>query len=196
MKKLISMLLVLLMVGLLAISCNVSDKENEDSSSQSSGLNTVTDGTKSQTQETNETTDEATTEESTAETTIDYTDKTIPFHGYDSLDLEQELASDIKKAYARYMAKKSVNLVLTDIYVCLYYDIDGTHIVNFEYFYEQIVRVSTVAGYKISYPNGRIYYVFHENEVYTIEEAYEKGYITKEVIYNFAKKVANKIEEV
>ena len=58
------------------------------------------------------------------------------------------------------------------------------------------MRVSTVAGYKISYPNGRIYYVFHENEVYTIEEAYEKGYITKEVIYNFAKKVANKIEEV
>lgn len=193
MRKLISLLLILLMVSLLAISCNVSDKEKEDGSSQSCGLNNVVDDKQSQTQETN---DEATSEEPTAETTIDYTDKTLPFHRYDSLDLEQELASDIKKAYARYMAKKSANLVLTDIYVYLYYNIDGTHIVNFEYAYEQIVRVSTVAGYKISYPNGRMYYVYHDNEVYTIEEAYEKGYITKEIIYNFAKKVANKIEEV
>ena len=193
MRKLISLLLILLMVSLLAISCNVSDKEKEDGSSQSCGLNNVVDDKQSQTQETN---DEATSEEPTAETTIDYTDKTLPFHRYDSLDLEQELASDIKKAYARYMTKKSANLVLTDIYVYLYYNIDGTHIVNFEYAYEQIVRVSTVAGYKISYPNGRMYYVYHDNEVYTIEEAYEKGYITKEIIYNFAKKVANKIEEV
>ena len=52
-----------------------------------------------------------------------------------------------------------------------------------------------VAGYIITFRDGKTLYVHKDSHFYTVQEAYEAGYITKEDIEDFGPKVCVKFKE-
>jgi len=123
-------------------------------------------------------------------------DEMIPKHLSDDSDIEESVASEIKKAYCEFDNCKGWEYA---VYVIRYEgEIEGCHIAMIsgnERAYEPALRAEKVAGYTIRFGDSRRIYVYKDGNFYTIAEAYEQGVLSKAGVYEFGKRVSPDFEK-
>ena len=115
----------------------------------------------------------------------------VAVHKYDCDNIEQQLASEIKTAYCRFTCEKNYGgkscFEPSDMWVCRYEGkIGDCQIVMMggdEIDYTDAFRGVEVAGYHLVFGSGQPVYAYHNENFYTISEAYEKGLLSKADIY-------------
>ena len=123
-------------------------------------------------------------------------DEMIPKHLSDDSDIEESIASEIKKAYCEFDNCKGWEYA-----VCVIRyegEIEGCHIAMISgtgRAYELALRAEKVAGYTIRFGDSQRIYVYKDGNFYTIAEAYEQGVLSKAGVYEFGKRVSPDFEK-
>ena len=115
----------------------------------------------------------------------------IERHANDDVDIDQQLASEIKTAYCRYTCEKNYDgesrFKPSDMYVLRYEGkIGDCQIVMMggdDIDYTMAVRVVEIAGYKLVFGNGQPVYAYYLGNFYTIKEAYIAKLLNKDDVY-------------
>ena len=115
----------------------------------------------------------------------------VEVHKYDCDNIEQQLASEIKTAYCEFICKKNTGgefrLKPSDMCIARYEgEIGDCQIVMVGVADEQhngAERVEEVAGYYLMFGSGQPVYAYYDGNFYTIEEAYERGLLSKTDVY-------------
>ena len=116
---------------------------------------------------------------------------TVEVHKYDCNKVDQPLSSQIKIAFANYLSNtlhneeievEAKNIIITNYFGeynnCHFVMLTEEHTLG-----SNEIQILDVAGYEITF-GGRYLYVYAKEKIYTINEAYDKGIITKADIYN------------
>lgn len=116
---------------------------------------------------------------------------TVEVHKYDCNKVDQPLSSQIKIAFANYLSNtlhnEEIEVEAKNIIITNYFgEYNNCHFVMLteEHTLESNeIQILDVAGYEITF-GDRYLYVYAKEKIYTINEAYDKGIITKADIYN------------
>lgn len=126
-------------------------------------------------------------------------EKTQP-HKNDAEGIDPSAALELREDYLKQLRLEYQNMEITlaDVWVQEYYGTySGCEVVYmgdpFDVTMGQVNMV--VAGYIITFRDGKTLYVHKDSHFYTVQEAYEAGYITKEDIEDFGPKVCVKFKE-
>ena len=192
MKKLISILLILLMLALVFVSCNTDGKDDEANSDTSESKEEIS----SEQQNTTETTQEETTEEKTIEEVTTVSEPTYP-----SEDLwnGEEIKDEIVLSIIEKWNESGLGHKIRDPkrYVGSCWQIESCYIFMPNAMTNLMMGTFVIGKYKLFFGHGvteDMYWIYQDGKFYTLVEAYEKGILTDENIYQLAKAIAYKIE--
>ena len=118
----------------------------------------------------------------------------------DAEGVDPAVALTLRKDYLRQFRSEypDIEVTLEDINVQAYYGTySGCEIVYMgaPLVYTQAFRSVVVAGYIITLGSSQKLYVHKDSHFYTIKEAYDTGYITKEDVEDFGPKVTSKFRK-
>lgn len=127
-------------------------------------------------------------------------ENSIPSHEKDCLNIDVRLASDIKNAYFDSLTNDSLLESPQSLYIEQYFgEFNGCHVVKIGGHTIPITpaeRIVEVADYKLIFPDSGKIYLYHDRILYTVEEAYHKGLIESNDIYNIAVAIGIDFETV
>ncbi len=111
----------------------------------------------------------------------------LPKNPLDCDNIPPETASRVKNAYKRFCAEElRVDRQLSSMWIEEYLGSYSGHAAVYMgdgiNYYDEPRKVE-VAGYKIFFPNAKPMYICAEGNMYTLEEAYDNGFITKSDVY-------------
>ena len=123
----------------------------------------------------------------------------IPIHQYDDNNIEQSVASEIKRAYYQKLVSES-NIdpeygpkAPEDLWISWYVgNFSGCEVIMIcgdAIDYTHAHRSVEIAGYVIVFADGQPVYVYKEGSFYTVKEAYDNGYISKGDVYSIGVQV-------
>ena len=128
----------------------------------------------------------------------------IPVHQNDD-NIEQSTASEIKRAYyQKLVSEYNIDPEYgpespEDLWISWYVgNFNGCEVVMISgdaIDYTQAHRPVEVAGYTIVFANGQPVYVYKDRSFYTVKEAYDKDYITKNDVYSIGAEVGVEFTE-
>ena len=195
MKKLISMLLVLLMLIVILISCKINaDGHQENSNQKDDGLSSASDDT-TILQTAEDLITSAEFRESTTEETVPTATTSEPLRKHDS-KIDGALAEEMEKAALEQFGSENApyGYLFSE-----YAEIEGAHaclvtsngygfwIDGGWYFFE-------IENYDIVYSSSKAlsYYIYKDGRFYNIEDAYKENILSMDGVIKFAEKTAKK----
>ena len=201
MKKLISILLILLMLVLVFVSCNTDGKDDEANSGTSESKEEIS----SEQQNTSETTQEETSEEETSEeetteekTTEEITTVLEPTYPSENLCDCGEVKDEVVLSIIEKWNEAGLSYKVRDLF-----DVGGCWLIDSCYVFmpyglvSQVEEVNIIGKYKLftGYMiTEKTYWIYQDGKFYSLAEACEKGILTDKNIYQMAKAIDAKIE--
>ena len=196
MKKLISILLILLMLTITLISCKINAADHEETVNQkdSESLSTSDDTLTSQTTE-NSITSAENTESETSEK-IDIPEETSEALKNHDSKIGSSLAEEMEAAALKQFGSEGApyGYLFTE-----YAEIEGAHAClvtsnGYGLWVDWGNHIFKIENYYIVYSSSKAlsYYIYKDGRFYNIEDAYKENILSMDGVIKFAEKTANK----
>ncbi len=116
----------------------------------------------------------------------------------DPKGLDSKIVMQMRRDYRKHLSKELNFIKLEDIWVQQYFgNFSGCEVVYMgsNIVFTEALRFVEVAEYTIVFRDGQEVYAYKKSKFYTLKEAYDKGFLTKEDIYEIGKLVGIEFSE-